>query len=125
MTAQHVSKPAKSSRYSTRKPTATKKGQRVTFLRALTSVRKLLTTKFEKPKHNSKEFAKVGGTMFRLLAGARQPYYKQQQGQRGKSKKELKLLLGHLGVTPYDLLVDFIPESAMDKYQKSLFETTR
>jgi hypothetical protein len=107
------------------KSTQSKKSNKKAFLSAFVAVYDLLHKPFKKPNVNSGEFAKVGGTMFKLQAGKRQPYSSQKLGQRNLSKKELQQFLGHMGVTPFDLLQDFIPESALVDYQKSLFDVTR
>jgi hypothetical protein len=47
-----------------------------------------------------------------------QPYAEQITGQRGKTTKALKTLLGHIGASPFDLVSDLIPKKKIDKYLK-------
>lgn len=77
------------------------------------------------PKPTSEHFKNSGCTKFQLLEHSKQqPYVTQQKGQRGKTRDALKRLFGHMGVTPWDLLEDFLPKSVLEEYASKIFNTS-
>lgn len=77
------------------------------------------------PKPTSEQFKNSGCTKFQLLEHSKQqPYVTQVKGQRGKTRDALKRLFGHMGVTPWDLLEDFLPKSVLEEYASKIFNTT-